>query len=178
MKHNGAQYIIHGLFVDDTMHIYSCDATKDEFLALYKKDFEITGGSKIETFLGMVSEQKGKSIKIYLNKYVKEDVTEYSDYIKTSLQSKKVPISLGVAFKAEDVSELPDPLKRNHFRSFVAKLQFVATWIRFDIWFAVSQLARICASAGSAQWEAFHHLMEYLAAHPSFKFQNQVLHGV
>ena len=40
---------------------------KDEFLALYKKDFEITGGGKMETFLGMAVEQKGKSIKIYLD---------------------------------------------------------------------------------------------------------------
>jgi hypothetical protein len=34
MKHKVAEYIIHGLFVDDMMHIYSCDAMKDEFLAL------------------------------------------------------------------------------------------------------------------------------------------------
>ena len=46
MKRKGAEYIIHGLFVDDMMHIYSCDAMKDELLALYKKDFEITGGRK------------------------------------------------------------------------------------------------------------------------------------
>ncbi len=30
------------------MHMFSCDAMKDEFLALCKKDFEITGGSKSE----------------------------------------------------------------------------------------------------------------------------------
>jgi hypothetical protein len=42
------------------IHIYSCDAMKDAFLALHKKDFEISGGSKMETFLGMVVEQKGK----------------------------------------------------------------------------------------------------------------------
>ena len=36
MKHKGAEYTIHGLFVDYLMHIYSCDAMKDEFLALYK----------------------------------------------------------------------------------------------------------------------------------------------
>jgi hypothetical protein len=43
MKHKGAEYIIHGLFVDDMIHIYSCDAMKDGFIALYKKAFEITG---------------------------------------------------------------------------------------------------------------------------------------
>ncbi len=77
MKHKGANYIIHCLFVDDMMHICSCDAMKDEFLALYKKDFEITYGSKMETFLGMVVEQDDKSIKIHLDNHVKEVIAEY-----------------------------------------------------------------------------------------------------
>ena len=45
MKCKGAEYIIpsHGIFVDDMMHTYSCDAMmKDEFLAMYKKDLEVT----------------------------------------------------------------------------------------------------------------------------------------
>ncbi len=67
MKRKGDKYTIHGLFVDDMMHMYSCDAMKDELLALYKKDFNITGGTKIEIFMGMVAEQSGKSIKIHLD---------------------------------------------------------------------------------------------------------------
>ena len=39
---------------------------KDEFLALYKKDFDITGGTKMETFLGMVVEQSNKSSRFIL----------------------------------------------------------------------------------------------------------------
>jgi len=34
MKRKGEEYIIHGLVVDDMMHIYSCYAMKDEFMAL------------------------------------------------------------------------------------------------------------------------------------------------
>ena len=79
MKCTGDDYIIYGLFVDDRMHIYSCYAMKDEFLALYKKDFDITGGTKMETFLGMVVEQSGKSIKIHLDNYVKDVVAEYAE---------------------------------------------------------------------------------------------------
>ena len=169
MKRKGDEYIIHGLFVDDMMHIYSCDAMKDEFHALYKKDFDITGGTKMEIFLGMVVEQSGKSIKIHLDNYVKDVVAEYAQYIKEALRPKKVQISPGVAFETEDAPELPDPLKQKYCRSFVAKLQFAATWILFDILFAVSQLARYCASAGTAQWAALHHLMEYLSIHLSFK---------
>ncbi len=103
----------------------------------------------METFLGMVVEQSDKSIKIHLDNYVKDVVAEYAEYIKKTLRPKKVPISPGVAFKAEDVPELSDQLKQKYYRSFVAKLQFAATWIQFDISFAVSQLARFCASAGT-----------------------------
>ena len=35
-------------------------------------------------------------------------------------------------FKPEDASELPDPLKQKYYRSFVAKLQFAATWNLMD----------------------------------------------
>ncbi len=47
--------------------------------------------------------------------------------------------------------ELPDPLKQKYCRSFVAKLQFAATWIQFDLLFAVSHLTLFCTSAGSAK---------------------------
>jgi hypothetical protein len=92
---------------------------KDEFLALYKKDFDITGGTKIETFLCMVVEQSDRLIKIHLDNYVKDVVAEYAEYIKNALRPKKVPISPGIACKAEDVPELPDPLKLKYYRSFV-----------------------------------------------------------
>ena len=51
----------------------------------------------------------------------------------------------------------------------VARLQFAATWVRFDISYTVGQFARFCISAGSSHFAALHHLMEYLEKHPSFK---------
>ena len=112
---------------------------KGGFLALYKKDFGITGGDKLEIFLGMAVEQKNKAIKIHLDNYIKDVLTEYSAFFKKSLRPKKVPISPGVVFKAEDIPECPDPHRQKKYRSFVAKLQFAATWIRFDISFVKSQ---------------------------------------
>ena len=42
-----------------------------------------------------------------LDIYVKDVVVEYSEYIQKSLRPKKVPVSQGAAFKAEDAPELP-----------------------------------------------------------------------
>ena len=85
MKRSGSDYIIHGLFVDDMMHIYACDAIKDEFMQLYSKDFEITGGRQMKTFLGMQVEQTARSIKIHLDHYIKEVVEGYAEYIKRAM---------------------------------------------------------------------------------------------
>ncbi len=128
----------------------------------------------MKTFLGMQVEQTARSIKIHLDHYIKEVVEGYAEYIRKALRTKKVLIALNVILKPEDTPEVPDPRKQKFYRSFVAKLQvqFAATWVRFDIAFAVSQLARFCASAGSSHWAALHHLMEYLAGsarHPQLE---------
>ena len=80
------------------MHIYSCDAIKDDFLALYKKDFLITGGCQMETFLGMEVEQTEKLIKFLHDHYhdVKAVVKEYSNYIKKALQPNRRCIYLQI----------------------------------------------------------------------------------
>jgi hypothetical protein len=75
MKRQGSDFIMHGLFVDDMMHVPTCDKLCNEFLALYRKDFEITGGGLMETFLGMEVEQPGKVIKLHLDSYIQEVLT-------------------------------------------------------------------------------------------------------
>ena len=123
----------------------------------------------MRTFLGMEIEQSNRSIKLHLDHYVCEMLSEYKTYIKKSLRPKRVPISPGVILRPEDSPTLPDPSKQTFYRSFVAKLQFAVSWIRFDVSFAVSQLARFSASAGATHWAALYHLMEYVEGLPSFK---------
>ena len=67
MKRQGSVFIIHCLFVDYMMHVPTCDKLRDEFLQLYQKDFDITGGGLIKTFLGMEVGQQGKVIKLHLD---------------------------------------------------------------------------------------------------------------
>jgi hypothetical protein len=61
MKRKGNDFIIHCLFVDDMMHVPTqaslSDALKQEFMEKYARDFNITGGDLMETFLGMQVEQ-------------------------------------------------------------------------------------------------------------------------
>ncbi len=105
------------------MHIYSCDAIKDEVMQLYSKDFEITGGRQMKTFLGMQVDQTARSIKIHLDHHIKEVVAEDAEYIRKAIRPKKVPIAPNVVLRPEDTPDLPDPRKQKFYRSFVARLQ-------------------------------------------------------
>ena len=94
---------------------------------------------------------------------------EYKAFIKRDIKPKQVPMQPGVILTNDDCPETPDPREQKMYRSFLAKAQFVAHWIRYDIAFATSQLARFCASAGVTHWAALHHLMGYLSYQSSFK---------
>ncbi len=50
-------FIIHGLFVDEMMHIATNNKRKNKFMEKYLRDFNITGGGFMKTFLGMEIEQ-------------------------------------------------------------------------------------------------------------------------
>ncbi len=76
-------------------------------------------------------------------------LSEYKDYIK--LRIKRVPMHCGVVEpRPEDCPAIPDPLRQKLCLSFVAKLQFATSWIRLDMAYPASQLARFCAPAGAA----------------------------
>ena len=77
------------------MHVPTCDKLRDEFLAHYQKDFEITGGGPTkEVLLGMEIEQPGKVITLHIDSYIQEVLKDYKEYIKKSLRPKRVPMSL------------------------------------------------------------------------------------
>jgi hypothetical protein len=65
MKHEGEEWIVHGLFVDDMIHAATNDNLRDQFIIEYKADFDITLGDVMTSFLGMEIEHKKKDIAIH-----------------------------------------------------------------------------------------------------------------
>jgi hypothetical protein len=100
-------------------------------------------------------------------------LSEYKAAIKIFVKPKQVSMQPGAVLEHDLCPETPDPHEQKMYRSFVAKLQFAASWIRCDLAFIASQLARFCPSAhdsaGPMQRAALHHVMGYLEANPSFK---------
>jgi hypothetical protein len=63
----------------------------------------------------MEVEQPGKVIKLYLDSYIQEVLKDYKEYIKKSLQPKRVPMSPGLVLDNEDCPDLPDPRKQKYY---------------------------------------------------------------
>ena len=123
----------------------------------------------MESFIGLEVEQSKSKISPHLDNYIRETIEEYQSYFTGTLKPKLTPMQPGNVLDSSDSPATPDPKKQSLYRTMVAKLQFAATWVRFDISFAVGRKARFCASAGPSHWAALHHLMEYLAKYPSFR---------
>jgi hypothetical protein len=169
MKHENGDWIMHGLLVDGMVHASTSEKLTQDFIAEYKGDFQIACDDLMTSFLGMEVEQDQNSTRLHLDTYIQDTLSEYKAAIKKFVKPKQVPMQPGVVLEHDMCPETPDPREQKVYRSFVAKLQFAASWIRCDLAFTASQLARFCASAGPAQWAALHHVMGYLEANPSFK---------
>jgi hypothetical protein len=108
-----------------------------------------------------------------MDHYVESVLKEYKSFVMNKkLRPKMLPVQPNYQLPQEDPkteAEGDKDPRKTFFRSFVMKLQYVATWVRFDISFTASQLASHVGNPGAAHWAALHHLMEYLENYPSFK---------
>jgi hypothetical protein len=135
------------------VHVSTSEKLKLDFIAEYKGGFEITCEDLMTSFLGMEVEQNKSSIRLHLDIYIQDTLLEYKAAIKKFVKPKQVPMQPGIVLEHDMCQETPDPREQKVYSSFVAKLQFAASWIRRDIAVTASQLARFCASAGASQWQ-------------------------
>ena len=107
----------------------------DEFLAAYGRDFEITGGDVMITFLGLQVDHVNQEIHLRMDNYVEEILREFKEYARKTLRPKKLLMAPN-----HQLPRMPplqaherEPPTTSFFRSFVMKLQFAATWVRFGV---------------------------------------------
>jgi hypothetical protein len=112
MKRVYDDFIIHGLFVDDRMHIPTNDALREEFMDKYSKDFDITCGVLMQTFLSIEVKQSDDNICLHLDKFIKDIVDEYSKFSAKTVCPKNIPSQPGVLLTREDCPIEPDPVKQ------------------------------------------------------------------
>jgi hypothetical protein len=96
MKWDGDDFILHRLFVDDMSTIPTSDNLKEEFMALYSADFNVTGGDLMQSFLLLKVEQLDGCIKLHLDTYIQELIAEYQLIRPKFLKLKKAPMSPGI----------------------------------------------------------------------------------
>ena len=132
---------MHGLFVDDMIHAATSDELRDQFIGEYREDFDITLDDVMSTFLGIEIGHNKVNLAIHRDTYIQETLAEYKAAVTKFLKPKQVPMQPGIMLELEDCPESPDQVRQKLYRSFTAKLQLAATWVRCDIAFTASQLA-------------------------------------
>ncbi len=70
----------------------------------------------MKIFLEMDVEQPGKVIKLHLDSYIQEILTEYMEYIRKELRPKRVLMSPGLVLDTEDCPVTPDQRKQKYYR--------------------------------------------------------------
>ena len=67
MKRIGDDWIMHGLYVDDMIHMSTSEEMKQQFIHEYTRDFEITLEATMTSFLGLEIEQGTNGIDLHLD---------------------------------------------------------------------------------------------------------------
>jgi hypothetical protein len=133
MKHVDNDFIIHGLFVNDIMHIPTNNTLEKESMHKYSKNFNITRGVLMESFLGVEVEQSDDMICLNLDKYIKEIDGDYSKFSAKTVGPKIAPNQPAVILTCDYCPIVLDPVEQRYNQSMIAKLQCAATWICFNI---------------------------------------------
>ena len=81
----------------------------------------------------MEIEHNKKNLTIHLDTFIRETLAEYMATVTKFLKLKQVPMHPWIMLELVDCPESPDPGRQKVYRSFVAKLQFTASWVRCDI---------------------------------------------
>jgi hypothetical protein len=85
----------------------------------------------MESFVGLGVKQSEEGISLYLDTYIQELIEEHRLLHKKFIKPKKVPMLPGLVPEKDDCPAIPDPFKQKLHRSMIAKIQFVAYWVRY-----------------------------------------------
>jgi hypothetical protein len=108
MKHQGTEFILHGLFIYYMMHVSASDELHVEFMDKYIACFNITGCGIMKTLLGMEVQQSNSSITLHFDHCIQETLTEYREFIKKTLSPKWVQILSEVILSYATCQEVAD----------------------------------------------------------------------
>ena len=97
MKHDGKEFILHEIHVDDMSPVPTAKYLLDEFLEKYSREFEITGGHHLmESFIGLDVEQSWSKISLHLDAYIQETLDIYKAHPGTKIiRQRTTPMQQG-----------------------------------------------------------------------------------
>ena len=96
MKHDGKEFILHEIYIDDMSPVPTAKYLLDEFLEKHSRDFEITEGHHhMESFIGLDVEQSWSKISLHLA-YIQETLDIYKAHPGTKIiRQRTTPMQQG-----------------------------------------------------------------------------------
>ena len=126
-----------------------------------KQRFKMKDLGACKTYLGMeVSrDREGRQIKLTQTAYARKLVEEAG---MTDSRSVATPMEAGTQIEPAE----KEPVRMEHFRSLVGRIQWLAVVARPDIAHAASQLGSVATKPTEGAWNALKHLLRYLKGSP------------
>lgn len=159
--HEGKDYILISLYVDDIVYTSSSQALINEFKAEMMGTFDMSDLGLMSYFLGLEVHQTTEGIFVTQRKYVADLLNQLN---MGQCKHVETPMGVNEKFQIEDDAELTDP---GIYRSLIGKLLYL-THTRPDICYSVNYLSRFMSKPSSHHLIAVKRVMKYLAGTSKF----------
>lgn len=143
------------LYVDDIILTTSSQALTSKIIAAMKREFPMTGGGLIDSFLGIAAIHNDKGLFLHHTNYAEEIL------MRAGMQDCK-PVSTPVDLKsklAEGVGKLVD--EPTQYRSLAGALQYL-TFTRPDVAYAVQQICLFMHDPRDLHLQALRRILRYV----------------
>ena len=158
------EIVILGIFVDDTMILYTKEFSLEEFLLGLRTWFKVTDERELDSYLG---------ITITRNKDTKIVSLSQSFYIKVMLEKFEMSESnpaltpMETHFKIDHDKDIMSPeeideMKNVPYREAIGSLMYLMVSTRPNIAYAISVLSRYSACPSRRHWKAVKRVFRYL----------------
>lgn len=152
------------IWVDDFLIMSADTVLKQNFKQAISAKFKMHDLGPVSRFLGLeiVRDRNNRTLSVTATKQISEMLHNFH---MSDCKGAQSPLPSGFeGFKPLDEDETPLSSKVYPYRGIVGSLLYVATLVRPDISFVVSQLARFQERPGMVHWETAKHVLRYLKA--------------
>ena len=159
-KRRSSSFLLHDLYVDDTLHFDNDPAMYQEFREDYAKEFDVKPDDTLGMFVGsrIKHDKKQQCITVDQEHYARTIIENYGFQ---DLHPARTPMT-AEKLSAKDQPPVVVEKVRNWYQTVVGSFNFLAAWTRPEILHACSELSKFMSNPGPPHVEAVKRLGCYV----------------